>query len=201
LPPVTDIPYASGPRLAYLAIGPIGFDIFIAWNSGDLSLRNFPFGLQDTAGYAISVAVAWMTGLFLFGVLVPYLRGMRTPLKGVTFGLIALASYAADAGLRHALGVAPYPTWIVDGLMAVALFATTGLFLDFRTLSNYEQQPLLGTIYRLGSVRVAVTSVTAVIVVGISLWQAVYLTDQTTQQRAQNFSNAAQYTGTSFGCK
>lgn len=186
---------------AYLAIGPIGFDIFIAWNSGSLSLRNFPFGLQDTVGYGASVALAWITGLFLFGVLVPYLRGMRTPLKGVAFGLIALLAYAADAGVRHVLGVAPYPTWIVDGLMAVALFATTGLFLDFRTLRNYEEQPLLGTIYRLGGVRVAVTSVTAVVVVGISLWQAIYLTDQTTQQRAQNFSNAAQYTGTSFGGK
>jgi hypothetical protein len=186
---------------AYLAIGPIGFDIFIAWNDGSLSLRNFPFGLQDTVGYGVSVAISWLTGLFLFGVLVPYLRGTRTPLKGVAFGLIALLAYGADAALRHGLGVAPYPTWIVDGLMAVALFATTGLFLDFRTLQNYEEQPLLGTIYRLGSVRVAVTSVTAVIVVGVSLWQAVYLTDQTTQQRAQNVSNAAQYTGTSFGNK
>jgi hypothetical protein len=186
---------------AYLAIGPIGFDIFIAWNNGSLSLRNFPFGLQDTVGYGASVALAWITGLFLFGVLVPYLRGMRTPIKGVVFGLIALLAYAADAGLRHILGVAPYPTWIVDGLMAVALFATTGLFLDFRTLRNYEEQPLLGTIYRLGSVRVAVTSVTAVVVIGISLWQAIYLTDQTTQQRAQNLSNAAQYTNTSFGGK
>jgi hypothetical protein len=186
---------------AYLAIGPIGFDIFIAWNDGSLSLRNFPFGLQDTVGYGLSVAISWLTGLFLFGVLVPYLRGTRTPLKGTAFGLIALLAYGADAALRHGLGVAPYPTWIVDGLMAVALFATTGLFLDFRTLRNYEEQPLLGTIYRLGSVRVAVTSVTAVIVVGVSLWQAVYLTDQTAQQRAQNVSNAAQYTGTSFGNK
>lgn len=184
---------------AYLAIAPIGFDIFIAWNSGNLSFLGFPFGLQDVAGYAAGTTLSWMAGLFLFGVLVPYLRGMRTPLKGVTFGLIAFAAFAADAGVRHALGVAPYPTYVVDGLLAVALFGTTGLLLDFRTLRKYDDQELLGGIYRLGSVRVAVTLVTTVVVVGVSLWQAVYLTDQTAAQRAQNFSSAAQYTNTNLG--
>ena len=184
---------------AYLAIGPIGFDVFIAWNSGDLSLLGFPFGLQDVAATVAGIAISWLAGLFLFGALVPYLRGVRTPLKGVTFGLIAFAAFAADAGVRHALGVAPYATYAVDGLLAVALFGATGLLLDLRTLRRYNDQELLGGIYRLGGVRVAVTLVTTLIVVGVSLWQAVYLTDQTTQQRVQNFSSAAQYTNQNLG--
>jgi hypothetical protein len=184
---------------AYLAIGPIGFDVFITWNSGSLSLYNFPFGLQDIVGYVAETALSWIAGLFLFGALIPYLRGVRTPLKGVTFGLVAFAAFAADAGVRHALGVAPYPTYIVDGLLAVALFAATGLLLDLRTLQKYNDQELLARIYRLGSARVAVTLVTTLVVVGVSLWQAVYLTDQTAQQRAQNFSSAAQYTNQNLG--
>ncbi len=184
---------------AYLALGPIGFDIFIAWNSGNLYLYGFPFGLQDIVGTVAAIAISWLAGLFLFGALVPYLRGVRTPLKGVTFGLIAFAAFAADAGARHLLGVAPYPTYVVDGLLAVALFATTGLLLDLRTLRNYNDQELLGGIYRLGSVRVAVTLVTTLVVVGVSLWQAVYLAGQTAQQRAQNFSNAAAYTSQNLG--
>jgi hypothetical protein len=103
----------------YLALVPIGFDVFEYWTSGDLSLLGFPFGLQDAIGIIISVALGWITGLFLFGVVIPYLRGIRTPVKGLVFGLVAFAAFAADDGVRNALGVAPYSTYVVDGLLAV----------------------------------------------------------------------------------
>ena len=177
----------------YLTIVPIAFDIYEAWISGNLSLINFPFGLQDTIGEAVGTALGWVIGLFMFGVFVPYLRGIRTPVKGIVFGLAGFAAFAADAGVRHVLGVAPYPTYIIDGLLGVALFATTGLLLDIRALRNHNDQGLISSIYRLGSVRVAVTYATTLIIVAVSLWQAVYLTGQTAQQRAQNISNTAQY--------
>jgi hypothetical protein len=37
-----------------------------------------------------------------------YLR-VRTTVEGIIFGLVTFAAFAADAGLRNALGVAPYP--------------------------------------------------------------------------------------------
>jgi hypothetical protein len=180
----------------YLALIPIGFDVYEWWTGGALSLLAFPFGLQDAVGNVASLAAGWITGLFLFGALVPYLRGGRTPVKGIIFGLVTFAAFAADAGLRNALGVAPYPTFVVDGLLAVALFATTGLLLDLRTLRKLRREPgdeVIDRVYQLGRVRVAVTYVTTLIVVGVSVWQAVYLTNQTAQQRAQNLSNAATY--------
>jgi hypothetical protein len=176
----------------YLTIVPIAFDIYILWNSGGLSPFGYAFGLQDAIGSIANNVVGWLAGLFMFGVLSAYLRGIRTPVKGAIFGLIAFAAFASDAGIRNALGVTPYPTFVVDGLLAVALFATTGLLLDICTLRIHNDQGLIGSIYRLGSVRVAVTYATTLIIVGVSLWQAVYLTGQTSQQRAQNISNAAQ---------
>jgi len=179
-------------RGIYLTIVPIGFDLYIMWNSGDLSQVNFPFGLQDAIGYAAGNVIGWMAGLFMFGVLLSYFRGVRTPVKGLVFGLIGFAAFAADAGIRHAVGLAPYPTFMVDGLLAIALFATVGLLLDISTLQKHNDQGAIGSIYRLGSVRVGVTYATTLIIVGVSLWQAVYLTGQSAQQRATNLSNAAQ---------
>jgi hypothetical protein len=176
----------------YLTIVPMAFDIYILWNSGSLSLFGYAFGLQDAIGYIAGNVVGWLAGLFMFGALSAYFRGVRTPLKGAIFGLIAFAAFASDAGVRNAFGVTPYPTFVVDGLLAVALFATTGLLLDISTLRIHNDQGLIGSIYRLGSVRVGVTYATTLIIVGVSLWQAVYLTGQTSQQRAQNLSNAAQ---------
>jgi Family of unknown function (DUF6185) len=183
----------------YLALAPIAFDLFEAWTSGDLSLLSFPFGLQDAVGSIIGIGLGWISGLFLFGVLIPYLRGIRTPVKGLAFGLVAFAAFASDEGVRIALGVAPYPTFVVDGLLAVALFATTGLLLDIQALRKYDDGGLIDSIYRLGSVRLAVTYATTLIIVGVSVWQAVYLTNQTAQQRLENLSNAAQYTNSAAG--
>lgn len=87
----------------------------------------------------------------------------------------------------------------MDGLLAVALFATIGLLLDLRTLHQVPGDGVIDRVYQLGRVRVAVTYVTTLIVVGVSVWQAVYLTDQTAQQRAQNFSNAATYANGAAG--
>lgn len=177
----------------YLLVIPIAVDIYIAWNTGYLSLQSFPFGLQDAFGGIVSTLLGWVSGLFMFGILVPYLRGIRTPVKGIVLGLISFAAFAADAGVRHALGVTPYPTFTIDGLLAVALFATVGLLLDIRTLRSYNDRGLMSSIYRLGSIRVGVTYATTLVIVAISLWQAIYLTGQTSQQRAQNISNTAQY--------
>jgi hypothetical protein len=183
----------------YLALAPIAFDLFELWTGGNLSLLTFPFGLQDAIGYIVGEVLGWISGLFLFGVLIPYLRGMRTPVKGFVFGLIAFAAFAADAGMRHVLGIAPYSQFVTDGLLSVTLFATTGLLLDIQTLRRYNDHGLIDRIYQLGGVRVAVTYATTLILVGVSLWQAVYLTNQTAQQRLQNLSNAAQYTNQSAG--
>jgi hypothetical protein len=190
---------AAVQRGIYLAIVPIAFDIYIMWNSGNLSLVSYPFGLQDAIGIIAEIALGWITGLFMFGVLVAYFRGVRTPLKGIVFGLITFAAFAADAGIRDALGTAPYQWFIVDGLLAIVLFATTGLLLDMATLRKHDDQGLMGAIYRIGGVRVGITYATTLVVVAVSLWQAVYLTGQTAQQRAQNVSTAAQYLNSSSG--
>jgi hypothetical protein len=82
----------------------------------------------------------------------------------------------------------------MDGLFAIALFGTMGILLDIRTLRNHSNdQGLISTIYRLGSLRVAVTYITTLIVVGVGIWQTVYVTNQTAQERTQNISNTAQY--------
>ena len=117
----------------------------------------------------------------MFGVLLPYLKGIRTPIKGVVFGLIPGVIYAADAAIRHTLNVAPYPTFITDGLLAVSIFATVGVLLDLDTLRSRKNERLISSIYRLGSVRVAVAYLTTLIVVGIGIWQAFYLTGQTAE--------------------
>jgi len=140
--------------------------------------------------------------LFTFGVALPYLRGTRTPIKGVIFGLVAFASYAADAALRHALHMAPYQTFAIDGLMAIVLFATVGLLLGIRTLQNYDQdQGLIASLYRLGSMRVAVTYATTLLIVGIGIWQDIYLTGQSAQQRAQTASTTAQTVNSNIGAR
>jgi hypothetical protein len=181
----------------YLALIPIIFDLYIYWTAGELSQLNFPFGLQAALGIIAGTIIAWYTGLFMFGVLLPYLKGIRTPVKGIVFGLIAFAAYAADAAVRHALGVTPYNTFIVDGLFAMALLATVGLLLDIETLRKHHgDQGLISNIYRLGAVRVAVTYATTLIIVGVGVWQTVYLTGQSAQERAQNIANTAQYVGT-----
>lgn len=176
----------------YLLIFPIAFDIYIGWNTGKVSLIGYPFGLQDAFGAIISIVIGWVSGIFMFGVLMPYWRGIRTPIKGAIFGLIAFASFAADAGVRQALGVTPNPVFVVDGLLAVVLFGTVGLLLDVRTL-RVQSNLSLSSIYRLGGVRVAVTYVTTLIIVALGLWQAIYLTSLTTQQRAQTISSTSSY--------
>jgi hypothetical protein len=183
----------------YLIIFPIVFDIYTFWRAGVLSQLTYLFGLQDTLGLIVSDILRWLIGLFMFGVLLSYLKGIRTPIKGTVFGLIAFAAFAADAAVRHALGVASNPAFIIDGLLAVALFTTVGLRLDICTLRKHNNEGLMSSIYRLGSVRVAVTYATTLIIVGVGIWQAVYLTDQTSQQRAQNISNTAQYVNGAVG--
>jgi Family of unknown function (DUF6185) len=177
----------------YLLILPIVFDIYIAWNTGKVSLIGYPFGLQDALGAIISIVIGWVSGIFMFGALMPYWRGVRTPIKGAIFGLISFASFAADAGVRQALGLTPNPVFIVDGLLAVVLFGTAGLLLDVRTLQMQNNLGRMSSIYRLGSVRVAVTYATTLIIVALGLWQAIYLTSLTTQQRAQTISNTTAY--------
>jgi Family of unknown function (DUF6185) len=177
----------------YLPIFPVAFDIYIAWNTGKVSLIGYPFGLQDALGAIISIVIGWVSGIFMFGVLMPYWRGIRTPIKGAIFGLIAFASFAADAGVRQALGVTPNPVFVVDGLLAVVLFGTVGLLLDVHTLQVQSNLGPISRIYRFGSVRVAVTYVTTLIIVALGVWQAIYLTSLTTQQRAQTISNTSAY--------
>jgi hypothetical protein len=184
----------------YLAVVPAAADIYVYWRAGNLSQLNYPFGLQDALGTIVTVVISWLAGLFVFGVLLPYLRGMRTPIKGFILGLIAFAAFAADAAVRHALDVNPYNTFVMDGLFAIALFVTVGLLLDVRTLRNHsDDQGLISTLYRLGSMRVAVTYATTLIVVSVGIWQTIYLTNQTAQQRTQNISNTAQYVNTVGG--
>lgn len=187
---------------ALFAIIPAAFDIYTTWSTGNLSPLAYAFGSLDSLGMAASILIAWLTGLFTFGALLPYLRGTRTPIKGVIFGLVALASDTADAALRYALHMAPYRTFAIDGLMAVVLFATVGLLLDIRSLQNHDRdQSLIASVYRLGSMRVAVTYATTLLIVGLGIWQDVYLTSQTAQQRAQTASSTAQTVNNTIGAK
>ncbi len=187
---------------AKFAIVPAAFDIYTSWSAGSIYPLSYAFGILDSLSIAVSIVIAWLTGLFTFGVALPYLRGTRTPIKGVIFGLVAFASYAADAALRHALHMAPYQTFAIDGLMAIVLFATVGLLLDIRTLQNYDQdQGLIASLYRLGSMRVAVTYATTLLIVGIGIWQDIYLTGQSAQQRAQTASTTAQTVNSNIGAR
>ena len=78
--------------------------------------------------------------------------------------------------------------------------APWGLLLDMRTLQRHNQDGgLLGTLYRVCHMRVAVTFATTLLVVGIGIWQDVYLTGQTAQQRAQTASNTAQAVNSTIG--
>jgi hypothetical protein len=148
------------------------------------------------------VLIAWLVGLFTFGALLPYLRGTRAPFKGVVLGTVTFAAEAADAAIRHALGIAPYSTFLVDGLLAIAVFGTLGLLLDMRTLQLHNRDSgLLGTLYRLGHMRVAVTFATTLLLVAVGIWQDVYLTGQTAQQRAQTAANTAQAVNSTIGTK
>jgi hypothetical protein len=118
---------------------------------------------------------------------------------------VALAAEAADAAIRHALGITPYSTFLVDGLLAIAVFSTLGLLLDIRTLQVHNRDSgLLGTVYRAGHMRLAVTFATTlvvvvVVVVAVGIWQDVYLTGQTAQQRAQTASSTAQAVNSTIG--
>jgi hypothetical protein len=68
------------------------------------------------------------------------------------------------------------------------------LILDFRTLQVYHRgYGLIGTLYQISTVRIAVTYATTLLIVAIGVWQNVYLANQTAQERAQNTSNIAQY--------
>ena len=180
----------------FLAIIPIAVEIYISRITGNLFNLIWAFGLQDALSNVISMAIAWVSGLFMFGVLLPYLRGSLAPIKGAVFGLIAFVAFAADAAVKHTLGVAPYRFFVVDGLLAIALFATAGILLDIHTLRNYTgDEGKLGSLYRLGSLRGTVAVATTLIVVAVTVWQTIYLKDQTAQERAQNISNTAQYVG------
>jgi hypothetical protein len=145
--------------------------------------------------------IAWLVGLFTFGALLPYLRGTRAPFKGVVLGTVTFAADAADAAIRHALGIAPYSTFLVDGLLAIPGFRTRDLLLDMRTLQLQTGTGLLGTLYRLGHIRVAVTFATTLLLVAVGIWQDVYLTCQTAQQRAQTAANTAQAVNSTIGTK
>ncbi len=187
---------------ALLIVAPVGFYVYITWRGGGLNPLTYPFGLVDVLSTAAAVVIAWLVALFTFGALLPYLRGTRAPFKGVVLGTVALAVDAADAAIRHALGVAPYSTFLVDGLLAIAVFGTLGLLLDVRTLQRHNRDSgLLGTLYRVGHMRVAVTFATTLLVVGVGIWQDVYLTGQTAQQRVQTASSTAQAVRSAIGSK
>ena len=178
----------------YLAVIPIAFDTYWDWATGNLSQLTYPFGLQEALCIIAAQTIAWLLGIFMFGALLPYLRGVRTPIKGLIFGLINLAAFAPDAAVRHALGIASNASFPVDGLLGIGLFLTVGILLDFSTLrNNHVDQGLAKNLYPFGSLRVAVTALTTLIVVGVTVWQTIYLTHQTAEQRAQNIANTAQY--------
>jgi hypothetical protein len=178
----------------YLAIIPIIFDAYVLWSVGDLSQLIYPFGLQDALGEIGVEATGWLIGVFMFGVLLPYLKGSRTPVKGLVYGLIAFVAFASDAVVRMALGLSGNSYFPIDGLLAIALFVTVGVLLDVGMLSNRNaDQGIIKNLYPFSSMRIAVTTLTTLIVVGVTVWQTIYLADQTAQQRAQNLSNTAQY--------
>lgn len=157
---------------ALLTVVPLGFYLYIAWRNGALAPLTYPFGLVDVLSIVASVLIAWLVGLFTFGALLPYLRGTRAPFKGVVLGTVTFAAEAADAAIRHALGIAPYSTFLVDGLLAIAVFGTLGLLLDMRTLQLHNRDSgLLGTLYRLGHMRVAVTFATTLLLVAVGIWR------------------------------
>jgi hypothetical protein len=108
--------------------------------------------------------------------------------------LVNFAAFAADALLRYAIGGSQYPTVITDGLLSIGVFAILGILLDFRAMNvHVGDYKLMMSVYRLGTVRVAVTFTTALVVASVGIWQQIYIVDQATEQRVQGGVQTVQY--------
>jgi hypothetical protein len=153
---------------------------------GSINPLAFPYGLPGTLLGLASTAAGWVVVAFVFGAALPYIRGIRGTVKGVTVGLVHICALAVAAGMFDVLGEALYKNVLSDSLIFLFFLATLGVIIDARTLYYYGgSSGLFSRLYRLGSTRAVVTYMAAIIAATIGIWQQANVHDQAFQQRAQ----------------
>jgi hypothetical protein len=180
----------NGIQAMYLAVPLVllatGYHFYKKMRDGSINPLAFPYGLPDTFVTLAHMAAGWLVVAFVFGAALPYIRGIRGTVKGVTVGLVYVCALAVTAGIFYTLGGALYREIVSDSLVFLLFLATLGVFIDARTLYLYGgSSGLFSRLYRLGSTRAVATFMAALIATSIGIWQQANAQDQVVQQRAQ----------------
>lgn len=171
---------------ALLAAAPSAYYLYQAWNSGQLWPLNVGVGLITSLQNAASIPLGWLTLCFVYGCMLPYLKGSSAPVRGAILGLVALISFALDAVPTYTLRGPHYSTFLIDGIIAVVFTAALAVIMDARVLRrrgvniNY-----LIDIYRLSTLRVSLTYASTILIIIIGVWQQAHVNNQVSQERAQ----------------
>jgi hypothetical protein len=180
----------NGIQAMYLAVPLVllatGYHFYKKMQDGSIRPLAFPYGLPDTFLALTNMAVDWLVVAFVFGAALPYIRGIRGTVKGVTIGIVNICALAVAAGIFHLLGGTPYKGIASDSLVFLLFLTILGVIIDARTLYQYGgSSNLFSRLYRLGSTRAVATFLVVIITTAIGIWQEANAQDQVVQQRAQ----------------
>lgn len=176
------------------------FDGYLQLREGVLQPTAFPFGLTDTLFGILYVAFGWAVVAFAFGACLPYIRGVRGPVKGFVVAVIHAAALGLGDLLLYVTGEAKSPDDLLLGLVFLLFVTTLGVLIDAKTVVRYGGSAgVFGRIYRLGDARAAVTYIAAIIITTLGIWQQVATLSQETAQRAQVGQQVVQNINSMYG--
>jgi hypothetical protein len=177
-----------------------GINVYIDVRDGAQQPLAFGFGLTDLLFDAAGSALGWVVLAFAFGACMPYLRGIRGPVKGLVVSLVHAAALGLADWLLYAIGAARSPSYIVHSLVFLFFLTTLGLLMDIRTVQRYGGSTgLFGRLYRLGDARAAVTYAAAIIVTILGIWQQASTLSQANAQRVQEGQQVVQSLNSMYG--
>ncbi len=167
---------------------------------GEIQLSSFPFGLSDAFFQVIDSALAWALVAFTFGALLPYIRGIRGPVKGVTVGVVHAVALGLADWIFYWAGAFTSPDYVVESLVFLFFLSTLGVLVDVKTIQRYGGSTgLFSRIYRLGDTRAVITYLAAIVVTVLGIWQQASTLSQATQQRVQTGQQVVQNISSVYG--
>lgn len=178
----------------------IVWDTYRDARNGSIQPLAFPFGLTNAFFAIAGIALAWATVALIFGACLPYIKGIRGPVKGVVVGVVHAAALGLGDWLFYSLGETPASSFAVNSLVFLFFLATLGVLIDVKTLIQYAgSSGLFGKLYRLGDARAVVTYIAAIIVTALGIWQQANTLNQVNEQRAQIGQSIVTNINSSYG--
>ena len=155
---------------AAVAVAPVLYYLIVLFTERaptELS-ANSQYGLLGLVSGLVTEIGFWLVLSFVFGALLPYVRGRQAVWKGLTLGVV----FSISVGLSTLLVDEAGSAWTFRALQVVLFLVLLGFLLDRRTLEGHGfQRRELVDVYRLREVRFAVGYASPLILLLIGVGQ------------------------------